>query len=130
MTWMDLEGGRFNPSLCPLSQHSTCGGIILDFVLNAFGAYGVSTFVGVRNGMPAFEHILIIGGALAHDLALRGFKVTLVEKGELLSGTIGRRHGLLHSGVRCVLHDPAAAAECRQENRILLPAGANGGFLP
>ncbi len=118
---MDLEGGRFNPSLCPLSQHSTCGGIILDFVLNAFGAYGVSTFVGVRNG---------IGGALAHDLALRGFKVTLVEKGELLSGTIGRRHGLLHSGVRCVLHDPAAAAECRQENRILRPAGANGGFLP
>lgn len=55
------------------------------------------------------EHILIIGGgvggALAHDLSLRGFRVTLVEKGDLLSGTTGRHHGLLHSGGRYVLHD-------------------------
>jgi glycerol-3-phosphate dehydrogenase len=69
------------------------------------------------------EHILIIGGgvggALAHDLALRGFRVTLVEKGELLSGTTGRHHGLLHSGARYVLHDPAAARECWEENQIL-----------
>ena len=69
------------------------------------------------------EHVLIIGGgvggALAHDLALRGFRVTLVEKGELLSGTTGRHHGLLHSGARYVLHDIVAARECWEENQIL-----------
>lgn len=70
------------------------------------------------------EKIVIIGGggtgaALAHDLALRGFKVSLFEKGELLSGTTGRHHGLLHSGARYAVHDPAAARECIAENRIL-----------
>ncbi len=69
------------------------------------------------------EHILIIGGgtggALAHNLTLRGFRVTMVERGELLSGTTGRHHGLLHSGARYVLHDPRAARECWQENQIL-----------
>jgi len=73
--------------------------------------------------MPGLEHILIIGGgtggALAHDLTLRGFRVTLVEKGELLSGTTGRHHGLLHSGARYVLHDQKSARECWQENQIL-----------
>ena len=48
-------------------------------------------------------HILIVGGggtggALAHDLSLRGLRVTLVERGELTSGTTGRHHGMLHSG--------------------------------
>ena len=70
------------------------------------------------------EHIIIIGGggtgaALAHDLVLRGFRVSLFEKGELLSGTTGRHHGLLHSGARYVVHDPVAARECFQENQIL-----------
>lgn len=70
------------------------------------------------------EQIIIIGGggtgaALAHDLTLRGFKVSLFEKGELLSGTTGRHHGLLHSGARYAVHDPAAALECMAENRIL-----------
>jgi glycerol-3-phosphate dehydrogenase len=70
------------------------------------------------------EHILIIGGggtaaALAHDLVLRGFKVSLFEKGALLSGTSGRHHGLLHSGARYAVHDPEAAQECIVENRIL-----------
>jgi glycerol-3-phosphate dehydrogenase len=69
------------------------------------------------------EHILIIGGgvggALAYDLVLRGFRVTLVEKGALLSGTTGRHHGLLHSGARYALHDPEAARECMAENTIL-----------
>ena len=73
--------------------------------------------------MRGLEHILIIGGgtggALAHDLTLRGFRVTLVEKGELLSGTTGRHHGLLHSGARYALHDQKAARECWQENQIL-----------
>jgi glycerol-3-phosphate dehydrogenase len=70
------------------------------------------------------ERILIIGGggtgaALAHDLSLRGFAVTLVEKGSLLSGTTGRHHGLLHSGARYVLHDLETARECYAENQIL-----------
>jgi glycerol-3-phosphate dehydrogenase len=69
------------------------------------------------------EHIIIIGGgiggALAHDLTLRGFRVTLLEKGELLSGSTGRHHGLLHSGARYVLHDTATARECILENQIL-----------
>jgi glycerol-3-phosphate dehydrogenase len=70
------------------------------------------------------EHIVIVGGggtggALAHDLALRGFRVTLFEKGELLSGTTGRHHGLLHSGARYAVNDPRAAVECIEENRVL-----------
>jgi glycerol-3-phosphate dehydrogenase len=69
------------------------------------------------------EHIIIIGGgtggAIAHDLTLRGFSVTLLEKGEILSGATGRHHGLLHSGARYVLHDVSTARECMTENRIL-----------
>jgi len=70
------------------------------------------------------EHIVIIGGggtgaALAHDLALRGFDVSLFERGEFLSGTTGRHHGLLHSGARYAVHDPVAAKECILENNIL-----------
>ena len=70
------------------------------------------------------EHIVIIGGggtgaALAHDLVLRGFQVSLFERGELLSGTTGRHHGLLHSGGRYAVDDPVAAKECIRENNIL-----------
>ncbi|MDO9514674.1 MAG: FAD-dependent oxidoreductase [Syntrophales bacterium] len=70
------------------------------------------------------EHIIVIGGggagaALAHDLTLRGFEVSLFEKGDLLSGTTGRHHGLLHSGARYAVHDRAAAVECVEENNIL-----------
>lgn len=70
------------------------------------------------------EHILIIGGggtgaALAHDLTLRGFTVSLFEKGEYFSGATGRHHGLLHSGGRYAVGDPEAARECIEENMIL-----------
>jgi glycerol-3-phosphate dehydrogenase len=69
-------------------------------------------------------HILIIGGggtggALAHDLTLRGFEVTLVERGEVTSGTTGRHHGLLHSGGRYAVKDQESAVECIEENIIL-----------
>ncbi len=69
-------------------------------------------------------HALIIGGggtggALAHDLTLRGLRVTLVERGELTSGTTGRHHGLLHSGARYAVKDQESAIECIEENRIL-----------
>lgn len=69
-------------------------------------------------------HVLIIGGggtggALAHDLTLRGVKVTLVERGEITSGTTGRHHGLLHSGARYAVGDQESAVECIEENTIL-----------
>ena len=70
------------------------------------------------------SHVLIVGGggtggALAHDLTLRGVKVTLVERGEVTSGTTGRHHGILHSGARYAVGDRESAIECIEENTIL-----------
>jgi glycerol-3-phosphate dehydrogenase len=70
------------------------------------------------------HHVLIVGGGatgggLAHDLALRGLRVTLVDRGELTSGTTGRHHGLLHSGARYAVGDREAGVECIRENAIL-----------
>ncbi len=59
------------------------------------------------------------GGAIAHDLALRGLRVVLVERHGLTSGTTGRHHGLLHSGARYAVNDVETAVECITENRIL-----------
>lgn len=69
-------------------------------------------------------HIIVIGGggtgaAVLHDLTQRGFKATLVERGELTSGTTGRHHGLLHSGGRYAVKDQESAIECILENMIL-----------
>lgn len=68
--------------------------------------------------------VLIIGGGatgagILFDLAQRGLKVVLVEQNDLGTGTSGRYHGLLHSGARYVVRDPASAKECIDENRIL-----------
>jgi glycerol-3-phosphate dehydrogenase len=75
-------------------------------------------------GPAASPHVLIVGGggtggALAHDLALRGLRVTLVERGEFTSGTTGRHHGLLHSGARYAVNDRESAIECIEENQLL-----------
>jgi glycerol-3-phosphate dehydrogenase len=75
-------------------------------------------------GPAASPHVLIVGGggtggALAHDLALRGLRVTLVERGEFTSGTTGRHHGLLHSGARYAVNDQESAIECIEENQLL-----------
>lgn len=69
-------------------------------------------------------HVVVIGGggtggAVAHDLALRGLRVTVLERGEVTSGTTGRHHGLLHSGGRYAVSDAESAVECIAENRIL-----------
>jgi glycerol-3-phosphate dehydrogenase len=77
-----------------------------------------------RRPGPGAPHVVIIGGggtggALAHDLTLRGLRVTLVERGEVTSGTTGRHHGLLHSGARYAATDRASAVECIVENKIL-----------
>lgn len=68
--------------------------------------------------------VLVVGGGatglgVAFDAALRGFDVTVVEQGDLGQGTSGRYHGLLHSGGRYVLTDPASARDCRAENDLL-----------
>jgi len=69
-------------------------------------------------------HIIVIGAgstgsATAHDLALRGLRVTVIERGEIASGTTGRNHCLLHSGGRYCVTDQASAIECIEENLIL-----------
>ncbi len=69
-------------------------------------------------------HVIIIGAgstgsATAHDLALRGLRVTVVERGEIASGTTGRNHCLLHSGGRYCVNDKEGAIECIEENLIL-----------
>lgn len=75
--------------------------------------------------MPAFStELLVIGGGatglgVAWDACLRGIKVLLVEQSDLGQGTSGRYHGLLHSGGRYVLSDPASARDCARENEIL-----------
>jgi glycerol-3-phosphate dehydrogenase len=68
--------------------------------------------------------VLVIGGGatgtgVLRDLALRGIRCALVEKGDLTHGTTGRYHGLLHSGGRYVVKDPQSAEECARENEIL-----------
>lgn len=68
--------------------------------------------------------VLVIGGGSTGtgalcDLAMRGIRAMLVEKGDLTHGTTGRYHGLLHSGGRYVVKDPQSATECAHENAIL-----------
>jgi glycerol-3-phosphate dehydrogenase len=67
--------------------------------------------------------LLVIGGGatglgVAWDACLRGLKVVLIEQGDLGQGTSGRYHGLLHSGGRYVVSDPASARDCAAENQI------------
>src|ERR1700691_1930320 len=83
--------------------------------------------------------VLVIGGGatgagVAWDASLRGLEVILVDRLDLAEGTSGRFHGLLHSGGRYVVNDPAAALECIGENRILRRVAADciedtGGFF-
>lgn len=73
--------------------------------------------------MGRYDVIIIGGGvtglAVAHDLALRGLKPVVFERNDLLSGTSGKYHGLLHSGARYAVNDPEAAYECAVENKII-----------
>jgi glycerol-3-phosphate dehydrogenase len=68
--------------------------------------------------------VLVIGGGATgtgclRDLAMRGIRAILVEKGDLTHGTTGRYHGLLHSGGRYAVKDPQSARECAAENLVL-----------
>src|SRR5919198_5570346 len=74
--------------------------------------------------MAAPWDVLVIGGGatgagVLRDLAMRGLRALLIDKGDVGSGTSGRYHGLLHSGGRYIVSDPVAAKECIRENRIL-----------
>lgn len=83
--------------------------------------------------------VLVIGGGatgagLLRDLAMRGLRALLVERGDFGSGTSGRYHGLLHSGARYVVKDPQAARDCIVENRVLRRIAASsleltGGYF-
>ena len=69
-------------------------------------------------------HVIVIGAgstgtATAHDLMLRGCDVTVIERGEIASGTTGRNHCLLHSGGRYAVTDHEGAVECIEENMTL-----------
>jgi len=68
--------------------------------------------------------VLIIGGGatgagIARDLSLRGVDCLLLEMGDYCHGASGGNHGLLHSGGRYAVKDPASASECALENAIL-----------
>jgi glycerol-3-phosphate dehydrogenase len=71
----------------------------------------------------AYDVLVVGGGAtgagVLRDLARRGLRTLLVERGDYGTGTTGRYHGLLHSGGRYVAKDALAARECIAENRIL-----------
>jgi len=74
--------------------------------------------------MKLKTEVLIVGGGatgvgISRDLSLRGISSLLIEKGDFTSGASGRNHGLLHSGGRYAVSDPAAARECFSENKIL-----------
>ena len=68
--------------------------------------------------------VVVIGGGatgagVLRDLAMRGLRGLLVERGDFASGTSGRYHGLLHSGARYVESDPISARHCIAENAVL-----------
>lgn len=70
------------------------------------------------------ENIAVIGSgstgaAIAHDLASRGFNVTLFERGGIIGGTSGKFHGLLHSGARYAVKDVKAAKESIEDNYVI-----------
>lgn len=68
--------------------------------------------------------VLVIGGGAtglgtAWDLTLRGLDVAVAEMGDVVTGTSGRYHGLLHTGSRYAVSDGDSAAECWDEHRTI-----------
>jgi glycerol-3-phosphate dehydrogenase len=69
-------------------------------------------------------HVAVIGAgstgaAIAYDLALRGLRVTLLERFGPAAATTGHNGAQLHSGARYAVTDPPSARECIQENLVL-----------
>lgn len=73
--------------------------------------------------MSQVPTVVVGGGAtglgVALDLATRGLRAVVVERGRIGQGTSGRFHGLAHSGGRYAVTDPVAAAECAAELDLL-----------
>lgn len=62
------------------------------------------------SSLPESADVIIIGGGangtgLARDLALRGVRVVLAEKGDLGRGASGASSGMIHGGPRYLLDD-------------------------
>ena len=75
----------------------------------------------IKNSMP---RIIVIGGGatgcgVARDLVLRGYQTTLIESGNLGSGTSSRSHGMLQSGARYAVTETSFAADCYRERNII-----------
>ena len=74
--------------------------------------------------MSTTKHLVVIGGGvtglgIAAEAATRGFRVTVIERHTIGSGTTGSFHGILHSGARYAVSEPDVARECYQENQRL-----------
>src|SRR5918998_360696 len=68
--------------------------------------------------------VVVIGGGGARPgggsgLELPGVWVTVVEMGDVATGTSGRYHGQLHTGARYVVSDLKSARECWQEHTTI-----------
>ena len=77
--------------------------------------------IKTKKSMPK---IIVIGGGatgcgVARDLVLRGYQTTLIESGNLGSGTSSRSHGMLQSGARYVVTETSFAAECYKERNVI-----------
>ena len=61
---------------------------------------------GMTNGV--YDALIVGGGingaGIARDLALRGLRVALVEKGDFASGTSSSSTKLIHGGLRYLEH--------------------------
>lgn len=60
---------------------------------------------------PADVDVVVIGGGVngtgvARDAALRGLKVTLIERNDLAFGASGNSSGMIHGGPRYLTYDP------------------------
>lgn len=65
--------------------------------------------------------MIIIGGGvtgvgIVRDCVLRGLRVILVERYDIVIGVIGRNYGLLYSGARYAVIDAESVRECISEN--------------
>jgi len=77
--------------------------------------------IKTKKSMPK---IIVIGGGatgcgVARDLVLRGYQTTLIESGNLGSGTSSRSHGMLQSGARYAVTETSFAAECYKERNVI-----------
>jgi glycerol-3-phosphate dehydrogenase len=68
--------------------------------------------------------VLVIGAGAtglgtAWELALRGVNVAVAEMGDVVTGTSGRYHGLLHTGARYAVSDGNSAQECWDEHQTI-----------